>query len=1204
MFGFLSKMKIGAKISAILLVLVLASVLLVSFFAYQLSRNSIEERYLETLNGVADLKVQKLQTFVSEISAAIQIGQELKPIQDFLKSSEKNSDKKLIDNSLPNDSVLTDSQSVENPFEGMEAGAFNAELENAVSTIQFAYKLNNVYILDKDNNVKYIARTTPEQTLGAPFKMPAVDPAVLVKSKDTIYFSKVALQQLGRDKKVVFLAAAPIRETGSTDKVNMGRLIYEVDMARVEQLISDRVGLGNTGQVWLLQEQEKRFVYLNSFKAKDQTIQPLYSAGNKEDPATPKVIQRSLKRTEKHSEAIDERDYLAVSRFIPSVEWGVVVKTDKEEIYAPSVALLRQFLTIGLVIAAVALVLGILFSQLITRPLALLQKTIDLLGRGELPPVLVADTQDEIGEMTDRINSLVENLNKTANFAQNIGSQRFDIEFSPASNNDILGNALINARNRLMASDKASKKEGWVVSRLAEVGDILRSTDKLNELADQVLAYVVRESGAIQGAFYVMKKDEKTDTEYLEMIASYAYNKKKYLNARFKYIKNKYAEGLVGQAAIEQVTIKRTEIPDEYVTISSGLLGDKKPKCLLITPLITKDTGVVHGAMELAGFEDFGEKEVEFIERISEITARTIFNINVNENTRKLLEEQQKLSQELQENEAILRKNAEELENKNLEIQKTNEELERQYLNVQNEQRKIQALLENASEVITIYNSDGKIRFISPSVKKILGYEPEELIGKTDLENIEGQGRELFQKMFQELLQFPDEKHSAIEFLYKTHDGDSIWMEATGANLIDDPAIEGIVINTRDITTRKEAEREQRLRGQMQALSENSTDLILRMNREGFVYYVNPTIESLTGHSPKKFLQKTLDAELVPQSVLNKWFKLVEKSFRLGEKSSDVVEFETIEGRKIMSVNSIPERNDEGGTETFLLVSHDITEREADKQRISDLYKKTTDSINYAKRIQSSILPDSTWMQAVFKDSFVMFKPKDIVSGDFPWMLRTEKAVYIAVVDCTGHGVPGALISLIGYFLLSNIFSVEQNLNLSPGEVLDLLDESVVKTLRQTEDDAISKDGMDVSLCKIDINTQTLEYAGAHRPLYYVDTHKPETEEALEEVKGDKMPVGGGQYKNRGAFTTHKRQYQQGDMIVMFSDGLPDQFGGPDNRKFSPKRIRDLIKANINVPMMELNNAIENELRVWMKLDDEKNAIKQTDDILMIGIRF
>lgn len=1219
MFDLFSKLKIGAKISAILLVVVLVSVLTESFFAYQQSKNTIEEDKLQSLNRIADTEVKKLQTFINEINAAVQIGQDLKPIKDFLKGSANGGNAKKdeigsIDFSgddlqldtpdVKKDTKPDDTNNITKPTQPeKQTITFDAELENAVTTIQFAYKLNNVYIVDKDKKVRYISRETPEQTRGEEFKLPAVDPSVLVKGRDTVYFSKVTLQQLGKEKKIVFLVAAPIRdELEGTGKEVLGQLIYEVDMARVEQLIADKAGLGSTGQVWLLQDQEKRFVYLNSFTNKKQKISPLDNAGNKDDPSTPKIVLRSLKKEQKHNEAIDENDYLAVSRFVPGVEWGIIVKNDKAEIYAPAQALLNRFLIAGVFVIIASLIIGILFSQLLTRPLGNLQKTIDSLGRGELPPVLTSESQDEIGEMTNRINSLVENLNKTANFAQNIGNQRFDTEFTPVSKNDILGNALINARDSLVASAEANSKENWVVSRLAEVGDILRSTNQLSELADQVLAYVVKESGAIQGAFYVMKKDE-AGTDFLDMIASYAYNKKKYLSAKFKFYKNKYAEGLVGQAAIEQDIIQRTEIPDEYVTISSGLLGDKKPKCLLITPLITNDTEV-YGVIELAAFEEFGDREVAFIKRISEITARTIFNINVNENTRKLLEEQQKLSQELQANEGILRKNAEELENKNLEIQKTNEELERQYLNVQNEQRKIQALLENASEVITIYNSDGKIRFISPSVTKILGYEPEELIGKTDMEHIEGQGKEVFQKMFEDLLQFPDEKMSPIQFSYKTQDGDSIWLEATGTNLLDDPAIEGIVINTRDITERRRAEKEERMRGQMQALSENSADLILRMNREGLVYYINPTIESLTGHNPHKFLQKSIDAELVPQSVLNKWFKLVEKSFRLGEKSSDVVEFETIEGKKIMSVNAIPERNDEGGTETFLLVSHDITDREADKERIAVANKKITDSINYAKRIQGSILPDSTWMQAVFPDSFVMFKPKDIVSGDFPWMLRTEKHVYIAVVDCTGHGVPGALISLIGYFLLSNIFSTEQNLNLTPGEVLDLLDEAVVRTLRQTEEDSVSKDGMDVSLCKIDIPNQILEYAGAHRPLYYMDIHKPETEEVLDEIKGDKMPVGGGQYKNRGAFATHKREYKQGDMVLMFSDGLPDQFGGPDNRKFSPKRIRDILKNNVNTPMMGVNDAIENELKVWMKFDGRDYVIKQTDDILVIGIRF
>lgn len=1216
MFGFFSNLKIGAKISIILLLVVLVAVAAVSFFAYNQSKNAVEERYLETLNSVADLKVEKLQTFINEINAAVQIGQELKPIKDFLKGKEKgvssntpdeleNVFEKDNENKELDDDTLTESQNL--PTSTLD---INPELDNAITAIQYAYKLNNVYILDREGKVKHIARETPLQVKGEPFQKPKIDPFVVVRGRDTTYFSKVTLQQLGKEKKVVFLVSAPIRDEAASDKVLLGQIIYEIDMARVEQLISDKLGLGKTGQVWLLQEQEGRYVYLNAFQNKNQEIKSLDKAGEKDDASTPRIIVRALKREAKHQEAIDERDYLAVSRFIPGVEWGVIVKNDKDEIYEPAISLLQRFLGAGAIVILISLVVGILFSQLLTRPLAILQRTIDALGRGELPPILTTDTKDEIGEMTDRINSLVINLNKTATFAQNIGSQNYDISFSPLSEKDILGNALINARKSLVASAEANKRSSWVVEREAKVGDIMRTTDKLSELADQVLSYIVKEIGAVQGALYIMKKDEASGNDYLEMIASYAYNKKKYLNAKFKFHKNKYAEGLVGQAAIEKSIIRRTEIPDEYVTITSGLLGEQKPKFLHITPLITNDTQEVYGVIELASFEPFLEnsQEDELMKRISDIIARTIFNINVNEKTKILLEEQQKLTNDLQENQEILRKNAEELERTNTEMIKKNEELERSKEQIENEQRKTQILLENSSEIITIYKYSPEkgnylIDYVSPSVKRILGYDEDYLRGKTDLDYIV-QGKEVFQKMFEELVQFPDERHAAIQFLYKKENGDDIWLEATGSNLLNDPAIEGIVINTRDITERRKAEREERMRGQMQALSENSTDLIVRMNRDGFVYYINPVIENLTGKATTEFLQKTVTNELLPQEVLNTWFKLVETTFRRKvKKISDNVNFDTIEGRKIMNVNVIPETNEDNETETFLIVSHDITQSELDKQKIVESEKKVKDSINYAKRIQSSILPDTTWMQTVFKDSFVLFKPKDIVSGDFPWMLKTETAVYIAVVDCTGHGVPGALISLIGYFLLNNIFSVHQDL--APGEVLDLLDESVVRTLRQTEEDSISKDGMDVSLCKVIFENKTMQYAGAHRPLYYIDTHKSEIEDPLEEIKGDKMPVGGGQYKNRGAFVTHTRQYQEGDMMVLFSDGLPDQFGGPDNRKFSPKRIRDIIKANLTVPMIQLNDAIEEELKIWMRMNvPGAEPVKQTDDILVIGIRF
>lgn len=1214
MFGFFSNLKIGAKISIILLLVVLVAVAAVSFFAYNQSKSAVEERYLESLNGVADLKAEKLQTFINEINAAVQIGQELKPIKDFLKGKESVSTEKTTDE-LQNVFGNPD----ENPFgEGEDtlpkqvtpSLEINPELYNAVTAIQYAYKLNNVYILDKEGKVKYIARETPLQIKDEPFQNPKIDPFVVVRGRDTTYFSKVTLQQLGKEKKVVFLVSAPIKDEAVSDKMLLGQIIYEVDMARVEQLISDKLGLGKTGQVWLLQEQEGRYVYLNAFQNKNQEIKALDKAGEKEDTSTPRIITRALKKDAKHKEAVDEREYLAVSRFINGIEWGVIVKNDKEEIYAPAIDLLQRFLFAGAIVIFISLIIGILFSQLLTRPLAILQRTIGALGRGELPPILSTDTKDEIGEMTDRINSLVMNLNKTATFAQNIGSQNYDISFSPLSEKDILGNALINARKSLVASAEASKRSNWVVEREAKVGDIMRTTDKLSELADQVLAYIVKEIGAVQGALYVMKKEENSGNDYLEMIASYAYSKKKYLNAKFKFHKNKYAEGLVGQAAIEKSIIRRTEIPDEYVTITSGLLGEQKPKFLHITPLITNDTQEVYGVIELASFEPFLEnsQEDEFMKRISDIIARTIFNININEQTKVLLEEQQKLTNDLQENQEILRKNAEELERTNTEMAKQNKELEESQMRIENEQRRTQILLENSSEIITIYKYNAEkeiylIDYVSPSVKRILGYDEAYLHGKTDLDYIV-QGKEVFQKMFEELIQFPDERHAAIQFLYKKENGDDIWLEATGSNLLNDTAIEGIVINTRDITERRKAEREERMRGQMQALSENSTDLIVRMNRDGFVYYINPVIENLTGKGTNEFLQRTITNELLPQEVLNAWFKLVETTFRRKvKKISDNVNFETIEGRKIMNVNVIPETNEDNETETFLIVSHDITQSELDKQKIVESEKKVKDSINYAKRIQSSILPDTTWMQAVFKDSFVLFKPKDIVSGDFPWMLKTETAVYIAVVDCTGHGVPGALISLIGYFLLNNIFSVHSDL--PPGEVLDLLDESVVRTLRQTEEDSISKDGMDVSLCKVIFESKTMQYSGAHRPLYYIDTHKSEIEEPLEEIKGDKMPVGGGQYKNRGAFVTHSRQYQEGDMMVLFSDGLPDQFGGPDNRKFSPKRIRDLIRANLTVPMMQINDAIEEELKIWMRMNvPGVDPVKQTDDILVIGVRF
>ena len=251
--------------------------------------------------------------------------------------------------------------------------------------------------------------------------------------------------------------------------------------------------------------------------------------------------------------------------------------------------------------------------------------------------------------------------------------------------------------------------------------------------------------------------------------------------------------------------------------------------------------------------------------------------------------------------------------------------------------------------------------------------------------------------------------------------------------------------------------------------------------------------------------------------------------------------------------------------------------------------RKITESIRYAKRIQNAILPNPALIRRALPDSFILYKPRDVVSGDFPWFVQLKNEIFMAAVDCTGHGVPGALLSLVGYFLLNDI--VRSRRITDPGKILDLLDEGVATTLRP-DDDAGSKDGMDISLCKINREQLTIEYAGAHRPLYVM------LNGALEEIKGNRFPIGGGIFKNQTNFSTKHIQLNHGDSFYFCSDGFSDQFGGPEGRKFGTKQLRELIVRFHTMTMKEASAAFEETWEGW------KGKQKQTDDVLLIGVKF
>jgi serine phosphatase RsbU (regulator of sigma subunit) len=256
--------------------------------------------------------------------------------------------------------------------------------------------------------------------------------------------------------------------------------------------------------------------------------------------------------------------------------------------------------------------------------------------------------------------------------------------------------------------------------------------------------------------------------------------------------------------------------------------------------------------------------------------------------------------------------------------------------------------------------------------------------------------------------------------------------------------------------------------------------------------------------------------------------------------------------------------------------------------QLSVAYNDITDSINYAKRIQQAMLPPSSEISKLLPEHFIFFKPRDIVSGDFYWLFQKENKTYISAIDCTGHGVPGAFMSIIGNSLLNEIMN-ETNLT-EPAQIMNMLREKLIVALRQQGHDTESKDGMDMVMCCIDREKNVVMFAGANNPLYHF------SEGTFTEFKGDKVPIGvhGTDLRN---FTNKELAYRKGDMIYLITDGFPDQFGGPSGKKYLYTRFKQFL-ADINGKhTKEQMETIQKQFADW------KGSSDQVDDVLVIGIR-
>ena len=255
------------------------------------------------------------------------------------------------------------------------------------------------------------------------------------------------------------------------------------------------------------------------------------------------------------------------------------------------------------------------------------------------------------------------------------------------------------------------------------------------------------------------------------------------------------------------------------------------------------------------------------------------------------------------------------------------------------------------------------------------------------------------------------------------------------------------------------------------------------------------------------------------------------------------------------------------------------------KEVVEGKNREITDSINYAKRIQNAILPPPKLVKEYIPDSFILYKPKDVVAGDFYWMEQKDDKILFAAADCTGHGVPGAMVSVICNNGLNR--SVREYNLIDPGKILDKTRDVVISEFEKSEEEV--KDGMDISLCALDFNNQILHWAGANNPLWIIRNGE------ILETKSDKQPIG--VVDNPQPFTTHKIELQKGDVIYVFTDGFQDQFGGEYGKKFKPTNFKNLLLSICSEPMAKQLEIIDKTFENW------KGELEQLDDVCVIGVR-
>ena len=879
---------------------------------------------------------------------------------------------------------------------------------------------------------------------------------------------------------------------------------------------------------------------------------------------------------------------------------------EKFNTYLNETFLFNIYLASGvIVLGLIILVMSSYLTRTVLKPIVEIHNYTQKLAEGESLPKLPDEHDYLLNSIGQNLFKLSSRLQKLKSFSDAIVYQK-NLSFLDIDKEDKFFKSLFELKEKIQYFENQNELKNWALKGHLIFSELLRKSHTLQSLSDEFIIQLCRYVKTQQAALFIV--DSESKTPILVLSSTYAQNATPAFRSTFRF-----GEGLVGQVAVSLETIYLTNVPDDYINMNIGE-SSIKPTCLMLVPLVSNDN--LYGVLEIASLKILYPEEQEFIKIVSSNFASVISNIYSNKKTLQLLQQSEELTEKLKLKSDELEQYALQLEKNQLEIKQANQKLEKQMLALDLtakelllSEKKLQTILQNSSEVIAIFDEAFSLKYVSPSCLNILGYYASELLGFSIYKYMNPEDIENLKNTLSLLFVSGNESERTLQIKFKLKNQQNLFLEIHAKNLLEDHSINGYLLNIQDITERLKAEDNARRRQQFQSLSENSTDLIIRFEKNLKIAYINPVIENYTGQKPSFYIKNSIYDVDFSQDIIIFWDTMIREVLRNHKTIKTELTIPSIIGDRILKVDLIPEINLENELETVLALAHDITEQKIaekkilqqnqilekineevliQKKEIEEINHDLRESINYAKRIQEAFLPEISEMSSELDNFFIIYQPRDIVSGDFYWFQKVGNQYFLAIADCTGHGVPGAFMSLIGHNILNEL--VNQKELRSTSVILEQLHQEIFRRLKQAESG--SKDGMDIALIRIDFSKKLVEFAGAGRPLLWWHQYD------LHEIKGNKLGVGGTTIQENRKYEQHILNIENGDAIYLFTDGYTDQFGGNQNKKFTSPRFRELLLKNQHKKISDLEILLRKTFEEW------KGNEPQTDDVLVFGIKF